>query len=485
MIVKLENQKYDTLLLPIEWRFSAATVGLIRFFEYIEKTEGIKLYERTHKNEDLDVYREIGGYIEGIKYNKSDLTEERYLDFCEAFFADEFQHIKAERILREEEFSEEQIALVNNLLTGQDANTVLKKVFGKKKFDGSNKDEFLLIISQNRTDIIRETFRFKTNLYRKYANTNKLFSENSPHCRLLGYNLDEGRKSKASSYKFDTDTFIAQDYFEFDFIPFAFTNSMISFFINNNCNLDNLMKANDTIKRGLEEKNVVKDNKNIREAAKTRLIKEMLEAGDFFDFDVEVIMRSNEDEIYETFFVRKRALELIRKVYETSNLRFVYKYNYDYWLDVEKELIDYCMNGIVFDSLLEKLLKISTKEDYSYAGVIIGKLVKLNAEWKGMKNVDAKMWSVKKEGIEVGKKLFAKGGENKVKSYKNKMINACIAHDYDRVLEIMLQISGYVESEIETIYQIVDDKQNCSDIVICFANALGSDDKKEEIKDGK
>lgn len=145
----------------------------------------------------------------------------------------------------------------------------------------------------------------------------------------------------------------------------------------------------------------------------------------------------------------------------------------------------YCMNGIVFDSLLEKLLKISIKEDYSYAGVIIGKLVKLNAEWKGMKNVDAKMWSVKKEGIEVGKKLFAKGGENKVKSYKNKMINACIAHDYDRVLEIMLQISGYVESEIETIYQIVDDKQNCSDIVICFANALGSDDKKEEIKDGK
>ncbi|MBP3326313.1 MAG: type I CRISPR-associated protein Cas8a1/Csx8 [Coprococcus sp.] len=485
MIIELENQEYNTLLLPIEWRFSAAAVGLMRFFDYIEDVEGIKLYERTHGDEDIDVYQKIGGYIEGIKYNQRDLTEERYLSFCEAFFSDEFQHLKAEQILQGDEFSEDQIALVNNLLTGQSSNNVLKKVFGKQKFDGGNKEELLFLISQNRLEIVKETFRFKTNLYRKYSNTRKMLSADNPHCRLLGYNLDEGRKSKATSYKFDTDTFIAQDYLEFDFIPFAFTNSNISFFINNNCDLDSLKKANEIIKEKMEEKDILKDNKYIREDAKTKLIKGMLEAGDFFDFDAEIIVRSNENEVYETFFVRKRALALVKKIYKTSNLRFVYKYNYDYWLDVEKEIVNCCMNGIVFDGLLERLLKISMEEKQGYASVIIDKLVKMNVEWKEMRNVDAKMWNVKKEGIEIGKKLFAKGGENKVKSYKNKIINACISHDYDRVLEIMLQISGYVESEIETIYKIVDDKQNCSDIVVCFANALGSSDKKEEIEDGE
>lgn len=485
MLIKLENQEYDTLLLPIEWRFSAATVGLMRFFEYIEEVEGSKVYERTHRNEDIDVYQKIGGYIEGIKYNQRDLTEKRYLDFCEAFFSDEFQHCKVEQILQGDEFSDEQIVLVNNLLTGQNSNTVLKKVFGKKKFDGSNKEEILLLISKSRLEIIKETFRFKPNLYRKYSNTYKLFSLGNPHCRLLGYHLDEGRKSKSNSYQFDTDTFTAQDYLEFDFIPFAFTNSDISFFINNNCDLDSLNKANEIIKERIEKKDILKGNKYIRENVKTRLIKGMLEAGDFFDFDAEIIMKSSEKEFYETFFIRKRALSLVKKIYRTSNLSFLYKYNYNYNLDVENEIIDCCMNGIVFDGLLEKLLKISMEENQGYASVIIDKLVKLNAEWKEMENVDAKMWSVKKEGIEVGKKLFAKGGENKVKSYKNKMINACISHDYDRVLEIMLQISGYIEREIETIYKIVDDKQNCSDIVVCFANALGSSDKKEEIEDEK
>ena len=83
MKVKLQSQTYNTLLLPIEWRYAASVVGLIRYFEYVEETEGMKLYEITKKR-DRDqyvIYSEIGGYVQGLLYNEEDITEERYLRF--------------------------------------------------------------------------------------------------------------------------------------------------------------------------------------------------------------------------------------------------------------------------------------------------------------------------------------------------------------------------------------------------------------------
>ena len=94
MKVTIEHPLYDTLLIPTEWRYSAVIVGLVRFFDYIEETEGNKLYTYTN-DEDRDryaVYSDICGYIQGILYNSTDLTEERYLLFCENWYGREFQH---------------------------------------------------------------------------------------------------------------------------------------------------------------------------------------------------------------------------------------------------------------------------------------------------------------------------------------------------------------------------------------------------------
>lgn len=474
MKVKLENQEYDTLLLPIEWRFAAALTGLQRFFNFVKITEGKELYCITEreKDGDLEVYDEIGGYIEGIKYNRSELTEERYLRFCEAFFREDMQHIRAEKIIKAtSEYSEEQIGMVNSLLTGQEANTVLKKIFGKSKFDGKNRDEFLNTIEENRLEITRETFRYKTNLYRNYANTNKLFSEQNPHCRLLGYDLDENRKSKSVAYRFDTDSFLAQDCFEFDFIPFAFTNSLPeSFFINNNFSIRDLMKCNDKMKEKMEEKEVVQDNKVIWDRGKTKLIKAMIQTYDYFDFDVEVIVKKRDAEVFETFFIRKNALQALKKIYETQNLNFVHQYSFNYYLNVEEEVIRCCVNNLYLDGLLERLLVISqTKEN---AGYIIRQLLKVNVDWKGDTDMSELTARAKSVGYDVGKLIIAKSSENKAKSYKNKLINAIVAHDYDRVLEIMLQMSGYIDKEIRTIYDILEHKEECSDIAISFTNAL-------------
>ena len=59
------------------------------------------------------------------------------------------------------------IDLVNKLLK---ENSIMKKVFSKKKFDGSNQEELLELIDENRLVLIRETFRNKKSMYANFAN---------------------------------------------------------------------------------------------------------------------------------------------------------------------------------------------------------------------------------------------------------------------------------------------------------------------------
>lgn len=118
MKVKLQGQTYNTLLLPIEWRYAASVVGLIRYFEYVEETEGMKLYEITKKR-DRDqyvIYSEIGGYVQGLLYNEEDITEERYLQFVEHYYGENLQHIVIERKLSDpnREYTEDEISVINS-----------------------------------------------------------------------------------------------------------------------------------------------------------------------------------------------------------------------------------------------------------------------------------------------------------------------------------------------------------------------------------
>lgn len=474
MKVKLEGQQYDTLLIPTEWRDSAAIVGIIRYFKYIEDKEGVKQYEVTRKR-DADkypVYNDIGGYIEGILYNQADITEARYLKFCEELYGWELQHIALERKLskQDEDYTEDEISDINSYISGVNSNTIMKKVFGKTRFEGRNKDEILELIECNRDDIIRETFRYKTTMYRNFANVNKLFSEQNPHCRLLGFDLDENRKSRAVSYRFDTDTFVSRDEREYDFIPFAFTYSRDGFFINNNVSIDDLVKSNECVRKAFVDDNKVVDNSSRQDTDKTKLIKALISADDFLQFDVEIICKNRQEEVFNTFFIRKRSIRQLKKIYDNYNIKYTYKYNYNYWLNVENELIDCCVNGGYLDSLIERLLVISKSE--SYPAAIISKLVDINVEWKEVDKMDESVKRAKNTGYVIGQQIKAKNGDNKVKGYRDKLINAIVSHDRERVLEIMLQMSGYVGGEIGTIYDILETKNNWSDIATSFANAL-------------
>lgn len=484
MKVTIEHPLYDTLLLPTEWRYSAAIVGLIRFFDFIEQTEGKKLYTYTN-NEDKDryaVYSDIFGYIQGILYNSTDLTEERYLLFCENWYDREFQHRNVEALLTHiKKFSQDNINDINSYLNGTSSNTVMKKIFKGIKFDETNTDTILNLIDEHRLEIIKETFRYKTTMYRNFANTNKLMSDTNPHCRLLSYDLDEGRKSKAASYYFDTSTFIASDIYEFDFIPFAFTYTKIGFFVNSNTSIEALVKCNNQLKENMDVEEQIINNRVIRDGDQTKLIKAMLHSDDFLNCDVEIICKDREHESFDTMLIRKQALQRLKKIYDNYNLRYVHKYNYNYWLNVEEELIRCCLNYTYLDKLLEQLLLLSRIDTESRTIQIIQPLVQINMEWKGVnQTMQDTIERAKKVGYYIGKTIKEKNGENKVKSYKNKLINATVSHDRERVLEIMLQLSGYTDGEISTIYDILDNPDNWSDIAISFTNAMIPYTKKEK-----
>lgn len=241
MKTRIEHEKYDTKVEASDWRYAAAIVGLKEYFDF----HGRNVTEP-------EITEEI------FLFNSKDITEERYLEFVEYFYGEELQHRQVEKILHNEEFSEEQIKRVNDLLK---SNSIMKKVFGKEKFDGENKEELLELITKNRKVLIKETFRNKSNMYANYANTGQLLQEGKTCCRLLGYYVDGGRKTKSISYNFDVNTFVSEDNILFDFIPFAFTDGRGAFFINDNCLLENLIRTNRNLKRRVDNEMAVSEGK--------------------------------------------------------------------------------------------------------------------------------------------------------------------------------------------------------------------------------
>ena len=464
MKIQRKEEQLDTILLPTEWRYSAAIVGLIRYFEFRNEE-----FERMNYEEiDYEGWN-------GIAYSSSWIREDRFLKFAESFYGQEFWHLKAEKMLQSDEWTAEQIKTINGFLTG---NTVLKKIFEKNKFDGENKDQILGLLNTNRLEIIKETFRYKPELYRKFCNTNLLFTKENPHCRLLGYNIDENRKSKETSFIFDANKILTNDMIEFDFIPFAFTNTRLGFFVNNNYNIRSLRKTNQNFKEILEEQ------KEEKESAKMTLLRHLIQSSSFLDYDVEIIVKSQDYDYYETLFIRENARRNIMNLKDPKIFNVPYKLGENYWMNLEEELFDRCMNYMILDDLIETLLKIRIRENIQYIDFIVSHLVDINVEWKedimDRGELHNQIEQARKAGYHTAKKLKEKKLENKITSYRQKLTSAVVFHDYDRVNEILLQLESYAGMDYSFVYDLFEDGEKNKDITFAFISALNP-----EIKENK
>lgn len=470
MKTKIDYFDYDTLLQPTDWRFAAAVVGLCKYFDYF----GIDYKVLYDVEEKPDNY--IHGF-DGIIYKSEDITEEKYLEFAENYFEKYMTHKNILNILKSQEFSEEQIKLVNDLVKSK---TVLKGLLGKTKFDGTNKDVFISTIEENRAEIIKSIFKNGNNLYKNYCNERLIFTEDNSTCRLRGYNVDKDRKTSNLGFCFSKESFESNDILEFDFIPFAFSNSDMreTYFVNNNFSVKSLTQTNYAFSNQLSSTEN-KDDKN-------KLMLVLQNSKDYISYDVEIISKSQDKAYYETFFVRLERLKKLREL-SGKSLNFVKKINDDYWFNLEKEVYMRCLNNVFLDDVILMMLKFYF-DDNAVKGYIKSRtdmLIDINVSWKGneiMDEIKNQIDSAKKCGHLVSKRLIEMKSSNKIISYKYKLSSALNTHDYDRVKEILLRLSAEVNIEFSFFYAFLENAEKYKDIVFSFATALieGSSNNNEE-----
>lgn len=456
MKTKIDYFDCDTLLQPTDWRFAAAVVGLCKYFDYF----GIDYKVLYDVEEKPDNY--IHGF-DGIIYKSEDITEEKYLEFAENYFEKYMTHKNILNILESQEFSEEQIKLVNDLVKSK---TVLKGLFDKIKFDGTNKDIFISTIEENRAEIIKNIFKNGNNLYKNYCNERLIFTEDNSTCRLRGYNVDKDRKTSNLGFCFSKESFESNDILEFDFIPFAFSNSDMreTYFVNNNFSVKSLTQTNYAFSNQLSSTEN-KDDKN-------KLMLVLQNSKDYISYDVEIISKSQDKAYYETFFVRLERLKKLREL-SGKSLNFVKKINDDYWFNLEKEVYMRCLNNVLLDDVILMMLKFYF-DDNAGKGYIKSRtdmLIDINVSWKGNEIMD-EIKSAKSCGFLTSKKLIEMKSSNKINSYKQKIISALCAHDYDRAKEIILSLSAYVGMEFSFFYTFLENAEENKDLAFAFASAL-------------
>lgn len=439
---------------PFDWRYSAAIVGLQKYLEWLGTEEP-----------ELIITEDT------LEYNRKYLNKSEFLKFAEYYFKDDMHHIEIENKLKEKNPTEDQINIVNEKMK---ANTILKNKFKKIKFDGHNQDEIQNIIDQNREEIICETFRNKNNLYKNYCNPNQLFKDKQECCRLNGYYIDMPKKGKSISYAFDKSNYLGNDIPEFDFIPFAFSGCREKFFINDNVDLNRLQKTNNQWTRTVKSQMEEAKQKNERVNTKRIFIDCLIEAKDFLQSDIEIIVKKPEHAYFETLYLRKESLEILKnmKSYYKA-FCFSIKISDDYWINILNEVFDAVVNFTLLDNLINKLLKDSREGGNSYA---ISKLLKVNVE---IKKGDEKMKNTMKAAFACAKQIVDKKDGNKprvsdtkLKSYCTKLINAIILDDYDQFQKILINLSNYAEVPCGFAYDLFEDFEGNKEIAYTFVNSL-------------
>ncbi len=455
------NTDFNVKLEPSDWRFSAAIVGLLEYFEYIDTLE------TSYKVED-----------EYILYNSELITKENYLKFVEKKYGENLHHKYVE--LNLEHYNQDNnendntyiIKSINEKLSG---NTIMKKIFKKIKFDGTNRDEILSLVNKHREELILETFRNKSDMYKNYCNTNQLFNENQKYCRLVGYYIDAPKKGKSTGFGFNMSSFVGQDIQEFDFIPFAFINDRESLFINDNYEINRLTSAKQVFQEKINADIENLELENKYRGIKYSLFKGIIESSDFIEYDVEVIVKDRDKDYFETLYIRKQSIDILKKINERkidyNSLCFSYKINDNYYIDIYKKVMECILNNTLLDDVIDLLLK--EKKNY----YTVYQLININDLIRGEKIMDDK---IRKIIHACANEVRNKIPENKLESYRQKLTSSIIFKDYDRVCQILLQLSGYSDVYFSFADELFMDFEKNKDIAYTFINALGKSNKINE-----
>lgn len=494
------RSNFDTKMYPSDWRYSAAIVGLKRYFDYIA----------TKEMADLSA-RESRYYIDekeqAFYYNSEDVALDEkndnslYYEFAQHYFNREMHHVVVEKILTKVgNLSLADQKSVNEKLT---ANTVMKTIFKNIKCSEETRSEILSLIHENRHELIKKTFQLMKRGYANFANPNLMRHEKTDICRLIGFHVDVGRKTRGMSYNFDAYTFVGHDEIEFDFVPFAFSKTRESVFINNNYSIKDLIHSNDRLLESLEkiEFEEAMPNFNFR-----NLLFFTTKSGSaYLRYDVEVMIKRMDSSHYETMMVRKQAIKtfsMINAIRENQENKkepgenvIVNVLNRPCRLSEGKEgrylpimdlVVEHILKHVYLDDMIEILLKdksgdhSSEKSGYGH-GFLIDQLIRINGILYKEEDVAVKsvaMQSARLSSKDIVGKLTETGAGNKIKAYRQKLISCLVFKNYDRFLEIMLQLSSYSQVKMPFLYDLAENFEENKNVAYVFVNGLENFEKK-------
>ncbi len=475
MIEVLQNHQYDRKISLSEWRYSATALGLLRCLIY---------NNCDYKVEDDVLYYHYKD-VQNIDY---------YLNFVEYYYCDQLHHCIVEDLLkRSDQFSDEDIKIVNDRLN---ANTIAKKIFKNIKFDGTNVVEVLQVIDDNRQELILDTFKNAKFGYSGYCNGNCFMAEQKATCRLLGYNVDAGRKLKGMSYNWDKGALVANDFREFDYLPFGFTPTYSSYFINNNFSLELLEKTNQHLNTNLFKGDMGKktvEGESVNHIIQRTIFFSMTTGAKFLNHDVEIIKKQRAADYFETLYLRKSAIDIFAQIesradIDTEVLKYSIKLSAENsYLNLMETVTHHVVELLKLDSIIELLLKNDTKDNSRSNAYSIAQLIKINQHlYRGdieMEKISAKAaYAAAKDVVAEMKK---RGSENKITSYRHKLIANLVAHNYDRFNEVLLQLSSYSQVSLGFAYDLFEDFEANKNIAYTFVNALENFERKGGKNDEK
>ncbi len=475
MITVIDEGPFNRKIEAGDWRHSAIIYGIYQFYEYLVKKKGYNKKALFDYDEDFFYYR------------YEDLQDDhRYYDFVEYYFGSALHHRFIEDALEDqEEFDlkkdKEKIKEINDRMKG---NSICKKVFGSQKFDGNNKEEVLAIIEKERVKLIRETYRYLREGYAKFCNENCLRSESKATCRLQGYNVDEGRKTKAISYNFNRESFVGVDSLEFDFIPFAFSRAREAIFINNAFSIGELI----TVNRKIQERITNTAMGFNRDAVDFRdlLFFSFEKTVPLLRFNVEIIVKETDEAYYKTLMVRKESVEFFLRLEREKYLNQIHKalklpcrLKDGTYLNMLNILCHSVINQLHLDGTIEILLKDQMHSKGNDHGYLISQLIIMNEMiYKGgtMEHKQLKeAYAVSQAVVDQLKEEKA----NKIRSYRQRLTSSLVFKDYDRFIEILLQLSSYTQVKMPFVRHLLEDFEENKNVAYSFVNGLEDFEKKQ------
>lgn len=418
-----------------DWRYSAAILGLIRYFDY-----------------NLIDYEIVDN---SVIYSPEEITKERYVEYIlERYKNDNFPYLVLTDKLNKDTYTDEEINDLNKYI--KNCPISIKKL--NLEFNGSNQKELLQILEMKKEELVLDIFKNrKRNGYAKFCNKSCFFKNDGKICRVNGYYVDIIHKKNLFMWSGNPNTFDSDDIQEFDFIPFGFSLDNDSLFINNNLMIKSLIADNSHFN---SKNNIISLYKYIVRLEELNIRN-----------NIEIIMKNIDKNYFQTVYIDKsltnklKEIHKINNIVELQNMNILVNKNYYINMNYILQLI---FNHQNLDSVIHILLK--NKQNDKTCNYYLKFIIQMNIILYG-KTIRTVIEEYE-TAYSCAKKISKKISNHDINNAKQQLISAIIIDNKEHIYNCLLKISNYVGINISFMFDILDDYEKNKNQIYAFIIGL-------------